>query len=116
VSFVLRFRDYRLWQGALFLGLAGLANLAARCVQDWLFLMLAVGVPHLTILLKQAVMQRRPCDALPLGLQLVLRTDRACKRSLNAPLLRFQWHWPAAVFLLPPAVALGPPLVRRRAV
>src|SRR5205085_528502 len=91
-------------------------NLAARCVQDWLFLLLAVGVPHLTALLKQAATHRRrtcPRGALPLGLQLLLRTERACKRLLNAPPLRFQWHWPAAVLLLLAAVSLIPPLARR---
>src|SRR5207249_1182360 len=50
LSVVLRFRQYRLWEVALLCVLALLANIAARSVQDWVFIMLAVGVPQLGVL------------------------------------------------------------------
>lgn len=110
LSIVLRFRHYRLWEVALLVGLAGLANLAVRCVQDWTFLLLALGVPHLAVLLKQtasrSVVRTRAKRRL-------LRCDRAWKRMWNTPFLRFQWYWPAAALALLAAVSVVPGLARR---
>lgn len=110
IGVVLRFRHYRLWEVTLLLGLAGLANVAARCVQDWMFVMLAVGIPHLAVLIKGIASRgvlRTPAK------RLVLRGERSCKRLLNTPLLRFQWYWPAAALALLAAVSLVPALARR---
>ena len=104
LSIILRFRHYRLWELALLAGLAGLANLAARSLQDWMFIMLALGVPHLAVLLTQAGKQRQKA---------LVRVERSCKRMLNTPLFRFQWFWPAAGVALLAAVSLIPPLARR---
>lgn len=103
LSVVLRFRQYRLWEIALLCGAGGLANLAFRSLQDWLLLMLAFGVPHLAILLRQAARSRRQWFAAAL-----LRLDRSCKRLLHGWAFRFQWHWPAAVAGLLAVVSLTP--------
>jgi hypothetical protein len=52
LTVVLCFRHYRLWEVMLLLGLALLANMAVRSLQDWLLVMLALGVPHVGLLLK----------------------------------------------------------------
>jgi hypothetical protein len=117
LTMVLRFRQYRLWEVGLLLALAGLANLAVRSLQDWMFIMLALGVPHLTVLLKEAGKQRRLlAGAISHRSSVVsplLRAERACKRIFNAPLFRFQWYWPAAAVVLLTAVSLVPPLAWR---
>jgi hypothetical protein len=133
LTIVLRLRRYRLWEVALLLALAGLANVAVRSLQDWVFIMLALGVPHLTILLKEAVKQRRLLTgassqtshwSLVIGHSLVLgpwslvirpllRAERACKRLFNTSLLRFQWNWPAITIILLAALSLVPPLARK---
>jgi hypothetical protein len=124
ISMVHRFRQYRLWEVALLVVLAGLANLAARSLQDWMLIMLALGVPHLAVLLRQ-LFDRRAQIAAEVGcgvlrtpakrsvLRVLLRTERACKRLLNTPLLRFQWRWPVAALVGLAAVSLVPPLARR---
>jgi hypothetical protein len=108
VTVILRFRAYRLWEVATLVGLAGLANVAVRSLQDWLFIMLALGVPHLAVLLRAAAARRRRAPA-----ALLLRLDRTCKRMLNSRLLRFQPLWAAAALLALAAVSLLPPLARR---
>jgi hypothetical protein len=103
LTVVLRFRQYRLWEVALLLGLAVLANVAFRSLQDWLLVMLALSVPHLARLPRQIALQRRRLarDIRWTGTasgasRLVLRMDRSCKRILSSPLLRWQWLWPGA--------------------
>jgi hypothetical protein len=103
LTVVLRFRQYRLWEVALLLGLAVLANVAFRSLQDWLLVMLALGVPHLARLPRQIALQRRRLarDVRWVGIasgpsRFVLRADRSCKRILSSPLLRGQWVWPGA--------------------
>ena len=126
LTLVLRFRQYRLWEGSLLLVLAALANVAVRSLQDWMFIMLALGVPHLTVLFKEAAKQRHAlagahvqiCRSSFITCHLssvigsLLRGERACKRMLNTPLLCFQWNWPAAAVVLLAAVSLVPPLAR----
>ncbi len=46
-SVVVRFRHYRLWEVALLAVLGLLANVAVRGLQDWVLVMLALGLPHL---------------------------------------------------------------------
>jgi hypothetical protein len=109
LSVVCRFRHYRLWEVALLIGLAGLANLAYRSLQDWMLVMLAVGVPHLIKMFAQAA---RKHHHLP-WLAGLLRADAACKRALRGSLFRLQWAWPALVLALLLLVSLIPPLSRR---
>jgi hypothetical protein len=106
LTVVLHFRQYRLWEVALLAGLALLANLAVRSVQDWLLIMLALGVPHLAVLLRQAarVDRRRKWVAV------LLRLDCTCKRLLSSPVFRFQWLWPALALALLIVVSVIPPL------
>jgi hypothetical protein len=107
LTVVLRFRQYRPWEIALLLGTTALANRAARGAQDWMLMMLLLGVPHLAALLRQAAGHRRQW-----GAALLLRLDRSCKRLLYSPLFRFQWFWPAAGFVALAVVSLIPPLGR----
>lgn len=109
LTVVLRFRHYRGWELTLLLGLTFLANVAFRSLQDWLLGMLALGVPHLVVLLRDAARAGRR-RAWVAGL---LRLDRSCKGLLNSPALRFQPLWPAAAVGLLLAVSLVPPLSRR---
>ncbi len=108
LTVVCRFRRYRLWEVALLAGLAGLAGLATRSVQDWVLNMLALGVPHLVALVRQAARtdRRRRWVA---GL---LRLDGLVKRALVGRLFRLQPAWPAAVLALLVVVSLIPPLAR----
>lgn len=105
LTVVLRFRHYRLWEVALLLGLAALANTASRGLQDWLLTMLLLGVPHLVVLLRRAAEHRRRR-----GAALLLRVDGYCKRLFYSPLLRFQAFWPTVGVLLLAALSLTPPL------
>ena len=117
VVVVVRFRQYRLWEVALLVGLAGLASLAFRSLQDWLLVMLALGVPALARLPRQiALAQRRRVpevrrqQVLASLRRAVLRLDGSCKRVLHSPLLRWQWGWPAAAVGVLAVVSLLPPL------
>ncbi len=120
LSVVLQFRRYRLWEVALLLGLAGLANLAVRSLQDWLLVMLALGVPHLARLPRRIALRRRQMAVsvrwhgiAASADRLLLRLDRSCKHVLCSPLLRPQWIWPVAVVAALAVVSLVPPLSRR---
>ena len=125
VTVLLRFRSYRLWEIALLVGLAGLANLAVRSLQDWLVIMLALGVPHLAVLLRHLRRQRRAWRrravewesgsatlVRPL-LGKLLVVERSCQNVLNSPWLRWQGAWPAAALGLLAAVSLFPPMSRQ---
>jgi hypothetical protein len=119
LTVVLRFRQYRLWEVGLLAGLGVLANAAFRSLQDWLFIMLALGVPHLAIVLRQAMQaywQRSPQARRTFGAQALrtaFRFDRGCKHVLTAPLFRFQWFWPALTVGILAILSLIPPLSRR---
>jgi hypothetical protein len=99
LTVLLRFRRYRLWEVALLAGLGVLANAAVRSLQDWVLLMLALGVPHLAALARR-LPRLRPID-------------QALRRELDAPRLRFQGCWPAAALALLAAASLIP-LVGKR--
>lgn len=105
VTIILRFRQYRLWEVSLIVGLGGLANMAVRSLQDWVLVMLALGVPHMAILLARAARtaRRQP------GVNFLLRLDRSCKRLLFSPILRFQPLWPAIVVIVLFLVSFFPP-------
>jgi hypothetical protein len=109
LTVILRFRVYRLWEVALLTGLAGLGNLAIRSLQDWLLVMLALGVPHLVVLLAEAARSGRRRR----WVAFLLRADRVGKRMVNRPWLRFQPFWPAAAVALLTVASLIPPLARR---
>jgi hypothetical protein len=49
ISLIRCFRQYRLWQVGLMCALGLLANLAVRGLQDWLLVMLMLGVPHFAV-------------------------------------------------------------------
>jgi hypothetical protein len=100
LTLVLRFRQYRLWEVALLAGVALLGNYAVRGLQDWLLVMLAVGLPHLA-----AILRSRTSPVLT-------RLDASCRGLFDAPAFRFQWFWPTAAFLLLAILSLVPPLSR----
>jgi hypothetical protein len=108
LTVVLRFRQYRLWEVTTLLGLAALANLAHRSLQDCILVMLALGVPHLTALVRQAAARGRRRR----WVAWLLRLDGACKRICLSPLFRFQPFWPALAAALLAAVCLVPPVAR----
>ncbi len=118
VTVVLRFRRYRLWEVALLAGLTLLANAALRSAQDWLLVMLALGVPHLAALLRETVTARRarvplaPSWSQPV-LGRVLQFDWGCRRALRGPLTRWQWFWPTAAVGVLGLLSLVPPVARR---
>jgi hypothetical protein len=109
VTVVLRFRKYRLWEVVVLAALAGLGNLAYRSLQDWLLLMLAMGVPHMAALLAHAARTARRQR----GVAALLRFDRAAKRCLLSWPFCFQLFWPAAAAVALLIVSLIPPLSRR---
>jgi hypothetical protein len=107
LTIVFRFRHYRLWEIGLLAGLGVLANLAIRSLQDWMLLMLSLGVPHIPPLLRQVAKQRRrPWVAR------LLRLDRKIKALLLSPAFRFQWRWPALALAALAVVSVIPPLSR----
>jgi hypothetical protein len=111
MTVLLRFREYRLWEIALLAGLAALGNAAVRSTQDWVLLMLALGVPHLAALLRQA--EWREPRGLSLPWRLAVRFDRFLRRELESPRLRFQWGWAAGALAVLAVVSLVPPLGKR---
>lgn len=98
LTLVLRFRQYRLWEVALLGGVAVLGSYALRGVQDWVLLMLALGVPHLAEILRE---RKSPT---------LTKLDAFCRGLFDAPTFRFQWFWPAAGFALLAVASLVPPL------
>jgi hypothetical protein len=108
LTVVLRFHQYRLWEVALLAGLGLLANMAIRSVQDWVLILLALGVPHLAALMGQWAREgRRRWWGVPL-----LKFDRSCRRLFRSPALTFQWQWPALALGVLAVVSLTPPLSR----
>ncbi len=106
ITVIFRFRQYRLWEIALLVGTAGLANLAIRSLQDWVLVMLSLGVPHLARLLRHWSKEGRR----RWWVALLLRMDRTCKRLFLSPVFRFQWRPLAGAFLILTVVSLIPPL------
>jgi hypothetical protein len=124
LAVVLRFRQFRLWEIALLTGLAGLANLAVRSLQDWLLVMLAVGGPHLALLWRGLAARRRAWRrqfyilypslaqlSLP-AVRLWLRAEHFARRMLHSDSLRLQSFWPAATVALLGCISLIPSLGR----
>jgi hypothetical protein len=107
LTVVFRFREYRFWEIALMSGLGVLANLAQRSLQDWVLVMISLGVPHLPPLLRRVSRQRhRP------WVKTVLRLDRSVKGLFLSPAFRWQWRWPALALAPLALVSLIPPLAR----
>jgi hypothetical protein len=117
LTVVLRFRHYRLWEVALLLGVAGLANLAVRSLQDWVFVTLALVVPHLAALLGELAQQRKHWRAAsPFAFMMttqLLRLDGSVKRMFHSHFMRWQGSWLAAAFALLTIVSLMPAWSRR---
>ncbi|MBI1916413.1 MAG: hypothetical protein HYS12_17020 [Planctomycetes bacterium] len=110
LTLVRRFRAYRLWEVALLAGLALLANFALRSLQDWLLVMLAVGVPHLTALYRDAVMANFRARSRSGMLHGLFLTERTAKHVLTAPAFRFQRSWVGALLVLLSVFSLTPAL------
>jgi hypothetical protein len=108
LTVVLHFRRYRFWELAVLAALAGLGNLAYRSLQDWLLLMLAMGVPHLATLLAEAARK----DRRRAWLIRVLRLDRSARRALRGGILRWQPVWVGGAMAGLLIVSLIPPLAR----
>ena len=90
VSVYLRWRSFRLWEIALLLGVVGLGNLALRSLQDWTYILLAVGVPHLSPLVRR------------------LRIDRTIKKLAVSRAMRPALFWPSAGFAILALVSMVP--------
>jgi len=112
-----------LWEVALLAGLALLANFALRSLQDWLLVMLAVGVPHIAFLFRDAARGHfRRGDPTQVGttppraagvFRCLWPVDRTAKRVLTAPAFRFQPAWAAVFVLLLSVFSLTPALAGR---
>jgi hypothetical protein len=128
VTVIIRFRHYRLWELALLAGLTLLVNLAVRSLLDWVFILLAVGVPHLKILvldLHESYVSRRRArtrSGSPVtagerfrlaSTYIVLHCDRFLRHMFRQPYLRWQSFWPVLGFSFLLAVSVIPPLSRR---
>jgi hypothetical protein len=112
-SVVRRFRRYRLWEVALLLGLAVLANLAYRSLQDWVLIQLALGVPHLAAMFQESVRAMRRTGQHHALTRVLLRIDRRCKRLFARSPFRWQPIWLLLVIGSLAAISLIPPLGRR---
>ncbi|MCI0640820.1 MAG: hypothetical protein L0Y70_17235 [Gemmataceae bacterium] len=108
LTIVFRFRHYRVWELALFAGLAFLGNFAFRSAMDWLLVMLALGTPQIARLLAQAARTMRA----RIGIAGMLRVDRSLKKTLASPLFRWQPAWISATLVALLAMSLFPPLSR----
>jgi isocitrate dehydrogenase len=106
---VCRLRQVRLWEVALLLGLGVLANLAIRSSQDWILLLLAVGVPQISAWLAEAVQR----DRRRRWLVWCLRLDARARRLCRSPLWRWQGLWPGLLLGITAILSLTPPLGRR---
>ncbi len=100
VTLLRHFRAYRLWEVALLAGLALLASYAYRSAPDFLFVMLAVGVPHVVALYREAAPRRVPA--------ILWGMERSAKRMLSTPAFRFQPGWAVVLLLLLPLLSLLP--------
>ncbi len=113
VTVVCRFRHYRLWEIALLLGLAGLANLAYRSLQDCVLIQLALAVPHLAVMLPEAVRKLRKANFPSRLTRIWLWIDRRCKRLFARPQMQLQRSWPLLTLAVLAMVSLFPPLGRK---
>jgi hypothetical protein len=128
ISVAIRFLHYRLWEVALLAGLTVLANLAVRSLLDWVFLMLAVSVPHLAMLvceLQERYLRTRRAQIRSERFsadmqvwqfrlaQIINRCDRFLRHMFRQPILRWQPFWPAVALGVLAVVSVIPPLSRR---
>jgi hypothetical protein len=110
VTVVLRFRAYRLWEVATLVGLGYLANAYYRSVTDWTYILLALGVPHLAALVREAVRRGDPTAA---PARWALAAWRGWESALDRPLWRLDLFWPAVALSGLVVVSLVPPLAKR---
>jgi hypothetical protein len=111
-SVVRRFRHYRQWEVALLLGLAVLANLAYRSLQDWVLIQLALGVPHLAAMFQESVRTMRQNGRVREPTRMLLWIDRRCKRLFASPQFRGQRAWLLLSIGFLGAISLVPPIGR----
>ncbi len=95
-------RDFRLWEGALLLGTAGLAATATRGVIDWIVITSAYAVPRMAPQLRSWVALRS------LTSRWVLRFERLAKRLFSGPLLKPQPRWLGVGLLVLAAFTMSP--------
>jgi hypothetical protein len=112
VTIVCRFRCYRLWEIGLLVGLAGLATLAYRSLQDCVLILMTLAIPHLAAMLSEAAIKLRSAPKRPRFLRLLLRWDRRCKLLFSRPFIRFQPRWIIATAAIFAAMSLFPPFGR----
>ncbi len=110
LTLVRRFRAYRLWEVALLAGLALLANFALRSLQDWLLVMLAVGVPHLVALFRDSALANFHARRRSGLFHDLWAAERTAKRVLTAPAFRFQPVWAVTLIVLLSVFSLTPAL------
>lgn len=108
LTVILRFRQYRMWELALLLGLAFLANVAFRSTMDWLLIMLMLGGPHMKAVLGEAGRENRR----RYWASSLLHVDRQVKKTLQSPLFRLQLGWLIAMCGVLLAISLVAPLAR----
>ena len=106
-SVVVRFREYRLWEIALLLGVTGLANLALRSLQDWTYIMLMVGVPRLSQMVRASQGTK---NVLVAGIE---RLDRSMKGIVASRWFRPNFVWPALGFGILVVVSVVPALAKQ---
>jgi hypothetical protein len=104
---VLRFRQYRLWELAYLGALTLLGNFATRGAMDWFLNMIALGVPHLCALWREALTNpRRP------AVRRLRSLDRSLKRMFGGRLFAVQPGWLMAGFGALLLISIIPPLSR----
>ena len=62
-------------------GLTVLANLAYRSLQDWVLIQLALGVPHLAVMLRDSAFAMRKYGKRRELMRMLLWIERRCKRD-----------------------------------
>ncbi len=112
-TLLFRFRRYRLWEVATLLGLTVLGNFAMRSLQDWLLMMLALGMPHVGALVLRGSQwyrrNRRISSALTIrAWGVVWSLDRLARHTLGLPAWRFQPRWLLAGALALVLLTLAP--------
>lgn len=106
-AIAVRLRRWRVWELAYLAVLTLLGNFAARGAMDWYLNLVALSVPHLAAVWKEALARPRRLFVRPL-----VRVDQRTKRLLAGPLFRLQPIWLAGALGSATLVSLVPPLSR----
>jgi hypothetical protein len=112
VTVVCRFREYRLWEIGLMLGLCGLASAAYRSLQDCVLVLSALAIPHFAAMLSEAAVHLRSAPRRSWIWRNLLRCERRSKLLFSRAVLRFQPGWLLVAVALFSAISLIPPIGR----